>query len=733
MRTVGHRTFSVVVCTLDRADSLAGLFPALKHLTHPAFEVIVVPGPCTDHTDELLAEWSDTITVVRNPDHNLSLGRNLGIAEATGEIVAFIDDDGIPEPSWLDELEVAYTDDEVAGAGGVVRDHTGVAFQCRFNSADRLGRSDSSSDLPLDDLCFPGTWQFPYLIGTNSSFRRDRLIEVGGFDEEFEFYLDETDVCLRLIDAGYVLRQLPGAEVHHKFMPSVRRTRERVTVDLFAVVKNKIYFSLVNGVGTRPVDEILADDSRFAAELRLDLGAHAEGGRISDEELSFGLARIDDAWSVGLAAGFRGRKSMLQAPPVGSRGLHTFPAIPTPSPRLHVAFVSQTIPPEDTGGIGRYMLDTARGLAARGHEIRLITTGADHDTVDLEDGVWIHRITKQTAVAAPEEFQAAPKRIWDNAAAVAAEVRRLHERRPLDAVLGAMWDVETLGLLDGGVPVITTLVTTLGITLDTKPEWRVDPGFMAEFVEPMLELERLTMERSDLVHAISGAVLEEALSVSEASIDSSKVVVAPLGVPDHLGPRVAATAPEPTVLFVGRLEKRKGIDLLLRAAPRILRSHPTARLVVIGRDDIPGETGRTPRRDFEEAHAGAPWLERVEFMGVVSDEELWAAYRDCSVFVAPSRFESFGLVYVEAMMASRPVVAVDLGAAQEVVLHGETGLLVAPDADSLEGAVCELLDDPARAAALGASGRRRFLAKYTVEAMVDSTEDYLGRLLAKRA
>ena len=87
------RSISVVVCTLNRADSLAQLLPALRHQTHGRFEVIVVTGPCTDHTDEVLDAYEGEIKVVRNPEANLSASRNLGIRAAAGEIVAFIDDD----------------------------------------------------------------------------------------------------------------------------------------------------------------------------------------------------------------------------------------------------------------------------------------------------------------------------------------------------------------------------------------------------------------------------------------------------------------------------------------------------------------------------------------------------------------------------------------------------------------------------------------------------------------
>src|SRR6185436_16377717 len=96
---------SLIINTLDRAAALRKLLASLRHLDYPAFEVIVVSGPSSDETDAVLAEFVGDIKVVRCPDQNLSRSRNLGIAAAATELVAFIDDDALPgTPAWLTEL-----------------------------------------------------------------------------------------------------------------------------------------------------------------------------------------------------------------------------------------------------------------------------------------------------------------------------------------------------------------------------------------------------------------------------------------------------------------------------------------------------------------------------------------------------------------------------------------------------------------------------------------------------
>src|SRR5438105_1407667 len=77
----------------------------------------------------------------------------------------------------------------------------------------------------------PGADPFVYLQGTNASFRRRCLVEVGGFDEEIEYYLDEVEVCMRVLDRGHVIRPLAGAAVHHKYLASHLRSPQKVILN----------------------------------------------------------------------------------------------------------------------------------------------------------------------------------------------------------------------------------------------------------------------------------------------------------------------------------------------------------------------------------------------------------------------------------------------------------------------------------------------------------------------
>jgi phosphatidylinositol alpha-mannosyltransferase len=159
-----------------------------------------------------------------------------------------------------------------------------------------------------------------------------------------------------------------------------------------------------------------------------------------------------------------------------------------------------------------------------------------------------------------------------------------------------------------------------------------------------------------------------------------------------------------TIGFIGRIdEPRKGLPVLMRALPAILARRPGTRLLVAGRGDAEEAVASLPRE----------MRDRVEFLGMVTDEDKARLLRSVDLYVAPNTGgESFGIVLVEAMSAGAPVLASDLDAFAQVLDQGRAGELFAnEDAGSLADAAVRLLGDPERRAALRARGSahvRRF-------------------------
>lgn len=223
---------SVVVVSHGRPRALRRCLMALRLQDHPAMELVVVADVAGRGVVAGL-DLAQTVKTVPFDSANISAARNLGIAAAAGDVVAFVDDDAIAEPGWLSQLAGAFADERVAAATGYVRGRNGIGFQHRASWVDPLGQT-----YPLDvdhralNLHRGEPGAAVKTEGTNMAFRREVLAAMGGFDPAFRFYMDETDLNMRLANAGQITAVVPWAEVQHGFAASSRRRADRVPLDL---------------------------------------------------------------------------------------------------------------------------------------------------------------------------------------------------------------------------------------------------------------------------------------------------------------------------------------------------------------------------------------------------------------------------------------------------------------------------------------------------------------------
>jgi glycosyltransferase involved in cell wall biosynthesis len=443
---------SVVINTYNRAPSLRQTLLSLRHQVYDRFEVVVVNGPSDDGTDAVLAEFAGRVRVARCPAVNLSVSRNVGIAAASGDVVAFLDDDAIPDPYWLVQLAAGYDSERVGGVGGVVYDYTGYAFQFAASVADRTGEARYGVQPPYWGYLLPGGAQFLQLQGTNCSFRRRCLEEIGGFDEEIEYFLDETEVCLRLVDRGHQLRLLDCAAVYHKFLASHLRNERKIYRKPFPVIKNKCYFALQARLPGTPVEEVLARCQDFADRVVRDARAYHFWKALSAEELAAFEADVDLGMWVGIARGMSCERKSARIPPPRPADFLPYPRLVPSCGPLNLCFISHVQPSE-----GGAAWEVARAAGALGHEVHFVTRSADHNRVDFEDGVWVHRLLPEEA-AAPDGLAPAVRAELGHAAAAHKEVRRIGGWRRIDLVDVALprWD-GLFCLQDDGLTCVLTL------------------------------------------------------------------------------------------------------------------------------------------------------------------------------------------------------------------------------------------------------------------------------------
>lgn len=223
---------SVVVVSRERPAALRRCLIGLSQLRYYPFEIVVVADAAGRAILREIPQAAH-IKAVAFDDANISEARNLGIAHSDGDIVAFIDDDAVPEPSWLAHLAAPFQLPEVAAAGGFVRGRNGISWQWRAQTVDRTGLSRSLDVDPLQPTLLTASPDHGVRTqGTNMAVRRDILVEMNGFDPNYRFFLDETDLNLRLAARGACTAIVPLAEVHHGYAASGRRRADRVPTDL---------------------------------------------------------------------------------------------------------------------------------------------------------------------------------------------------------------------------------------------------------------------------------------------------------------------------------------------------------------------------------------------------------------------------------------------------------------------------------------------------------------------
>jgi cellulose synthase/poly-beta-1,6-N-acetylglucosamine synthase-like glycosyltransferase len=201
---------SVVICSYNGQRTIGDCLDGLLQLDYPNFEVIVVNDGSTDATAAIAHDYGFRVISMEN--RGLSNARNVGMEAATGEIVAYIDDDAYPDPHWLTYLAATFLSTEHAGVGGpnIAPPGDGPIAECVA----------SAPGGPVHVLL--SDQEAEHIPGCNMAFRKTHLKAIGGFDPQFRIAGDDVDVCWRLQQRGWTLGFSPAAVVWHHRRNSVR-------------------------------------------------------------------------------------------------------------------------------------------------------------------------------------------------------------------------------------------------------------------------------------------------------------------------------------------------------------------------------------------------------------------------------------------------------------------------------------------------------------------------------
>jgi alpha-maltose-1-phosphate synthase len=379
------------------------------------------------------------------------------------------------------------------------------------------------------------------------------------------------------------------------------------------------------------------------------------------------------------------------------------------APRLRVALLTREYPPEVYGGAGVHVAYLARELAS------LVDVTVHCQGADRPDAV-AHRPWDHLAGANPA-LGVMSTDLSMAAAAGSADVVHSHT-----------WYANLAGHVASLLYGIPHLVTVH--SLEPLRPWKAEQLGGGYALSSWCE--RVAVESAAAVVAVSAGMRDDVLAAYPAvppdrvrvirnGIDTAEYAPDPAtDVLDAYGVDVA----RPSVIFVGRITRQKGVPVLLRAAAAM---DPAAQLVLCaGQPDTPELAAEVESlvAGLRAARSGVIWIPEM-----LPKRAVIQLLTHATVFACPSLYEPLGIVNLEAMACGTAVVASAVGGIPEVVSNGETGLLVPPgDPAALAGALNTLIADPGRAAALGRAGRDRAVAEFGWQAVAAQTAHLYAEL-----
>ncbi|MCX5793007.1 MAG: glycosyltransferase family 4 protein [Elusimicrobia bacterium] len=341
-------------------------------------------------------------------------------------------------------------------------------------------------------------------------------------------------------------------------------------------------------------------------------------------------------------------------------------------------------------GTESYVYNMARTLAALGHRVHIVSlTGQGRkDFTGFEDKIFLHQLALEEVPFKGSRFleQVFPLYAWRYGKLIGKILPGLVEKHSIDMIEATDWGTDAWAYSgERKVPVCVRLHGYPGF----KDEF--DRGIMKKWPKNrfLWSLFRKHLSSADLVTGVSEAYtgfVRKAWELKELDV---KLI--PISVDLSVFHPAEVPGEEQAIIFAGRLEKSKGIEVLAEAIPLILKKLPNTKFYLAGQDRERGDTPQTWSQYLIERFG----TERIIYLGSLPTRELVHYYQTAAVCVVPSLYEPGGTAVFESMACGCPVIASRVGGLVEIVKDRRTGLLVPPaEAQVLADAAVELLQDP---------------------------------------
>jgi glycosyltransferase involved in cell wall biosynthesis len=376
---------------------------------------------------------------------------------------------------------------------------------------------------------------------------------------------------------------------------------------------------------------------------------------------------------------------------------------------MRICLISREYPPETGfGGIATFTQHLAHGLKNLGHEVVVVALAKENAKVVDDNGVTIHRVplypfkSKLAVVAMCMPYT---KYVFGAATALWDKFYELHAQKPFDVV-------DTPELLAEGIYPAVTQVAPLVIRLYTPHSkfiaeklHNVVPSFDHQFVAA---LERVAMLSADVLTSPSLDLAEFVAGDLGTAVSDIKLVRNPIdtGVFVPEGELALPRTDKLRVLFVGRLEERKGIPYLVEAIPQVVARFKNVEFVIIGDDTKTGKGGASVLESLKHSLAESGCDKYVTFIDRIALSALPSYYRSADISMVPSVYDNSPYTSLEAMACGVPVIGSSAGGTKEYVIDGKTGVIIPPrDSQAIAQALLRLLENEAERKTMAANAR----------------------------
>lgn len=385
---------------------------------------------------------------------------------------------------------------------------------------------------------------------------------------------------------------------------------------------------------------------------------------------------------------------------------------------MKICLISKEYPPETGfGGIGTYTYQLAQELSRNGHDVTVISKALKSEKIYKDKKVRVYRIFDE-----PVPFRGFTRLsnfitngwfsyYWHSRSVFKKINEIIKEEGEFDIIEVPLWDGESLAYSeDINIPLVVRLQTPIFKSrelLNQKPNKTLE------------KIEKETLEKAILIPSISESVGR--MIAKHYAISSKKIRVNHLGLnlPKIKKPIFKSNSFK--LLYVGRLELRKGTEEFINSLNEILTKNPNITIDIVGKD-IPQAPGDIFYKDYFKQTVNKNLQNRVKFYGFVNDKSLQKFYKNCDCLIAPSRYESFGLIFLEAFRYGKPVIGTRAGGIPEIVKENKTGLLVdINNSDQISKAVLKIFKNEKLRKRLGENAFKDLRSSFSSEKMAEES------------